>query len=324
MVGIYDDSFIELVKKNLGYVKVTSTNIITKCPWCEINQKNKLSHYHLYIDLKVPRFHCFRAKCPKRSGNIKTLLKRITGNISNYNKYVDHNKISFIGNEVKFKNKTNIVIPDQDIFSYISKMNYLKQRLLLTSNDREIIKNIPNLVFDIKSFLYSNNLVSKNIEQYVQYLQNDFIGFLTYMKSMLIMRSINNKRYFKYKFEELTLFDYYQVEGDNNETNNIVLSEGVFDILMEKIHNRLELDNVKLYACCLSSDYFNLIKSICVNNCLPKINLIILSDSNIEISYYKKLAKKCKHVLESFKVYYNLIAEDFGSHKLRKEVRRII
>ena len=60
MTGIYDDSFIEFLKKNLEHVKIRGKSIVTACPWCEINKKRK--HYHLYIYLDYPRFKCFFAE----------------------------------------------------------------------------------------------------------------------------------------------------------------------------------------------------------------------------------------------------------------------
>jgi len=57
MIGVYKEEFVEFLKKNIGDIKQTTKNIIMPCPWCEFN-KNK-DHYHLYISLELPIFHCF-------------------------------------------------------------------------------------------------------------------------------------------------------------------------------------------------------------------------------------------------------------------------
>lgn len=78
MIGIYQDNFSEYIKDNLGYVKQTSKNLITRCPWCEYNKNNDKDHYHMYISLEAPMFHCFHANC-EESGTLRKLLKKIEG-----------------------------------------------------------------------------------------------------------------------------------------------------------------------------------------------------------------------------------------------------
>ena len=37
MIGVYRDSFIDMLKETLGEpIKITNKNIICRCPWCEI------------------------------------------------------------------------------------------------------------------------------------------------------------------------------------------------------------------------------------------------------------------------------------------------
>jgi hypothetical protein len=104
MIGIYKDSFINFLKENLGEpVKVKSKEIICRCPWCELG-KNK-THYHLYISLTSPIFHCFHGEC-QTSGTIKKLILKLTG-IDTSDKYVDREKIKEI-TKATFQ-KTNAV-----------------------------------------------------------------------------------------------------------------------------------------------------------------------------------------------------------------------
>ena len=77
MIGIYQDSFVDYLKDNLGgKIKVSSKNIITPCPWCEY--KKDKDHYHMYISIEAPIFHCFHASC-ERGGNIRKLVTKIAG-----------------------------------------------------------------------------------------------------------------------------------------------------------------------------------------------------------------------------------------------------
>ena len=76
MIGIYQDSFKKYLEDNLGEFKLTSKNIITKCPWCEYGQDK--DHYHLYISLEAPIFHCFHGGCEK-GGVLSKFLRKVAG-----------------------------------------------------------------------------------------------------------------------------------------------------------------------------------------------------------------------------------------------------
>ena len=77
MIGIYQDNFVDYLKKNLGEnIKVSSKNIIMPCPWCEYPSDK--DHYHMYVSLEAPIFHCFHATC-ERGGNLRKLMRKIAG-----------------------------------------------------------------------------------------------------------------------------------------------------------------------------------------------------------------------------------------------------
>ena len=76
MIGIYQDNFIDYLEDKLGNVKTSAKNIILPCPFCEY-QKTK-RHYHMYISLEAPIFHCFHANC-EQSGTLRKFLKRLEG-----------------------------------------------------------------------------------------------------------------------------------------------------------------------------------------------------------------------------------------------------
>ena len=76
MIGIYQDSFKKYLEDNLGSVRETSKNLIVPCPFCEYG-KDK-DHYHLYISLEVPIFHCFHGGC-EVGGVLGKLMRKIAG-----------------------------------------------------------------------------------------------------------------------------------------------------------------------------------------------------------------------------------------------------
>lgn len=312
---IYFDNLIEFLKHNLGEpVKVTSKNIICRCPWCEIETRKK--HYHLSISLENPIFHCFYAGCNK-SGTINKLITKIAGKDIT-EKYVDIEKIKEFSKKLNNSSiKQNIInIPEIDIQKFYLKYLYLKSRFKYCNSIK--IENINGLVFDIKKFFSINSQIKidNNNLRYLDYYQSNFIGFLTVKNSILILRNIveNSKfRYCKIKLYNTKYLDYYKIVGNDPNSNTIILSEGIFDIYSEYLFNFLSLKNsIRLYASALSTSYKELIKSIVMDELIFKLNIVILSDIDVKYEYYKKLKENYYYIIDSMTIYYNKMGKDFN------------
>ncbi len=131
MRGIYQDSFIDYLRDNLGMEpKITAKNIIVRCPWCEHNQEK--DHYHLYIGLDVPIFNCFHAACDKHG-----ILKKFVSNLSGHDvtdKFIDKKELAKITKQRelfvdKESDKIHIVLPPLNKERFVEKEFYIKRRL---------------------------------------------------------------------------------------------------------------------------------------------------------------------------------------------------
>jgi hypothetical protein len=320
MTGIYNDSFIKYLKKNLGHVKIRGNSIVVMCPWCEINKTKK--HYHLYIYLDYPTFKCFFAGCEKK-GHVSQLIKKIEGTDTLTKEFIDETKI-------KRNPKSRSVIEDSSIIKikipelieskFKLKSLYIKKRLGFAKD----LNSINGLVFDFNEFVKINKLeLEESAKKIKYYLHSNFVGFLTENNSILVLRNIDEKQTFKYyklKIQESILPDYYKIKGGNINTNNVILGEGIFDILTEHIFDKTKLRNETcLYSAVLSSSYNNLIKSIAFHEQLFKMNVCILSDSDIPLESYKKLKFFNSHVINKLIVYYNKGGKDFNVQPLYPE-----
>jgi hypothetical protein len=148
------------------------------------------------------------------------------------------------------------------------------------------------------------------------YLQNNFIGFLTENQTTAIFRNIDSShsmRYFKLKIQSDNFLDYYKLIGNNPKSRKIVLAEGIFDIFSEHIFDYLNIKNeVKLYASALSSKYVSLIRSIIFNEQIFKPDVVILSDKGVGADYYKKIKRYNGHLFNKIEVHYNKAGKDFN------------
>jgi len=322
MIGIYQDSFLKYLEEYSGVKpKVTSKNLICKCPWCENNENKK--HYHLYISLEIPIFHCFHSDCHK-SGNLSKLFDKLSG-IDTSEKYIDKEKIKQIQkHDVKLSipvERKKLIIPElkEDLFKL--KTLYLKGRLKYSI---ENLKSIKGLIFDIDEFIKINNHpVDDRLNKIKPYLQSNFIGFITEHDSVIMFRNIDDSsefRFFKLFIAQTRLLDYYKLSGGNFNSNRVIIGEGIFDIFCEQIYDNTNLrKNVKLYAAALSTSYESLIKSIVFNEKIYRIDVSILSDRGISLDYYRKIKKYNTHFINTMEVYYNKSGKDFAENSVSAE-----
>jgi len=320
MVGIYNTDFIDYLEEKLKCkAKINSSNIIVRCPWCELN--NNKDHYHLHISIEAPIFHCFHASC-ERSGIVRKIILALEGkDVSS----------KFISKEVldNFKKKRsvfvdkeetrkNIILPTLNPKSFILKQLYLDKRMKFSNKP---LTDINGLIFDVHEFIRINNIqMTETLLRIKEYLHSNFIGFLTEHGTTAIFRNIDDSqtmRYYKLKIQESNFIDYYKLPGGNPNSKKIVLAEGIFDIFGEHIFNYLNIKNdVKLYASVLSSKYSMLLKSLIYHEQIFHPDLIILSDNGIPLWQYKNFKKEASSMINTLKVFYNKKGKDFGDSKV--------
>jgi len=315
MIGIYQDSILDYLSSHFpGKVKTRSKNIVIPCPWCEYGKEKK--HYHMYISLEAPIFHCFLPDCKVSSGVLPRLIKKLEGkDISE--RFVDKEKISSVPKRIFEASNTNsqhVLIPDlkKDVFPY--KEMCLQKRLKFSNMSSEKVKG---LVYDILAFTNLNNISGDlQFERLKQYLHTNFIGFLTEHQSCLICRNVLDNqsfRYYKIKIFDMPFVDYYKIVG-NRTSSLVVVAEGIFDIFGEYLYNYLGIkDKVRFYASALSINYKSLLQSIVFFENIYQMDVVILSDSDVSLNYYKKLKRDCSYLIKSLNVVYNKDGKDFAS-----------
>ena len=316
MIGIYQDDFVDYLRDNLGIEpRVTNKNIIVPCPWCEYNQEK--DHYHLYIGLEAPIFHCFHGGC-EVGGVLSKFMKKMAGHDVS-DAFIDKNKVKeyeklkvvFAAKDEKLK---QVTLPKVKPKVFPAKEFYLQKRLKFSSLRSEIIKGV---IYDIHEFININNIpVDESLFRLRDYLHSNFIGFLTEHNTTALFRNIDDShsmKFFKLKIQNSNFLDYYRLPGHNPKSLKVVLAEGIFDIFSEHIYDFINIkSDVRLYASALSSKYIGLIQSIVYHEQVFRPDVIILSDRGIEGDYYKKLKYFNQHIINTLTVYYNKTGKDFN------------
>jgi hypothetical protein len=308
---IYKDDFKTFLEQNLEPVKDRPKNFICRCPWCEMGVKKK--HYHLWIGKTAPIFHCFHCG---EGGVLSRLLQKIAGtDVSE--KYIDKELVKKVSKEQIHKveePKKRIQLPELDEELFHLKYLFMKKRLGYTNAP---LSSVKGLILDVNKFWEMNNIpITPDLFRMKDFLQQNFVGFLTEGETKVIFRNIDLEtdfRYYKYQIRETEFLDYYKLVGSSYLSNQVILAEGIFDILSENTFDNTGLKNsTKLYAAALSKSYSSLLKSIAFNEQIFKMRVVILSDKDVELEEYKKLKKYNGHIIESLSVYYNKNKKDFG------------
>ena len=313
MIGIYKEEFVQYLKDNLGYAKVSNKNIVTKCPWCEYGKEKK--HYHLYIALELPIFHCWQARC-EQSGFLSKLMSHIDGK-DRTDQFVDKSLIKESTHKKlinPLKEKKALEVPKINTDQFKMKSMYMKYRLGFDVD----VSSISKLVFDVQEFVKINDIKLDDKSQgLMEFLQTNFVGFLTEHNSLLILRNIDPNasfRYYKLDLDESDFLDYYKISGSNFNSNTVVISEGIFDIFAEQSLNTLKnRDNIKLYAATLSGSFPSLLKSLVFYEQLYRLNVVVLSHRDVDLDVYRKMKKFNSHIIDTLSVYYNSSGKDFAT-----------
>lgn len=322
MIGIYQDDFLDYLRDHLGdHIKTTNKNIITPCPFCEYGKQK--DHYHLYISLEAPIFHCFHAGC-EVGGVLSKLMRKIAGHDVS-DEFIDKDRVNEYEKLktvfVESENQSKIVLPPIRPLAFPLKEQYIQKRLKYANIPTSSIKG---LIYDIHEFINLNKIpVDETLFRLRDYLHANFIGFLTENKSKVMFRNIDDShtmRFFKLQITFPKFLDYYKLPGNNPKSNTVVLAEGIFDIFTAYIFDHLDIkQNVNFYASCLSSKYSSLIQSIVYNYQLFQVDVMILSDRGIEPEYYKKLKFFNQHIIRNLYVYYNKYKKDFNETPIDPE-----
>lgn len=323
------DKFLNFIKSKVSdNVSFASggNNITCNCPKCEKGAHKR--HGHLYISLVDPVFNCF--KCSFK-GHISKLFREFNVNIYDYvlssvlnASYIYSKKVfSISNNEIDYKDYKEI--DNNEI--YKSKEKYLLNRI----KDLDNIDLIPNLILNIKKLLNSikdlKEIYPKLTDDDIENYNNNYVGFLSINKSLLIMRCINNtdkKRYKTLKLNkevENSFFkDFYGIKNYNNLTEtfekSIILCEGVFDLLGCYFNKDLQSIRNKgfMFGAALGNSYNNIIPSVLDYCKLPCSNFIILSDSDLKEKSYNFI--NYNQFMKNVKVYWNRIGKDFGEKNI--------
>lgn len=182
------------------------------------------------------------------------------------------------------------------------------------------------IVFSLFDLIDLNGLTSITCsEQMFKTLNNNFIGFVSYDNSHVIMRNLSSKtlpnmRYYNYNiFNDPTGNRFYVMPNkvDLLTTKiNIIATEGIFDIIGVKEHVYYgKMDSSTIYTAICGTGFQNVIKKFAKMGFID-MNIHIYSDSDQGLNMYKSVKKQISMFTdEKIKISYNILSKDYGVPK---------
>lgn len=331
------EQVIEALYERSTYIKkVNNTEYRTRCKFCGDSQKNRNTG-HLYIKINPEDnypmvYHCFKCEASGIvDGEFLNIMEiddvNLKSSVKSLNKTSD-----------KLKNN-NFINGDYDniMFDYkrpeikrCVKTEYIERRLGKTLSDDDLtsLKTITSL----RDFLILNNIHDLQLPNYYLHkLENNYVGFLSYGNSHILFRDITGKenlKWIKYPITEQSKQSrlFYSVESVvdifSNDTININLAEGVFDIAscVFNINNSTE-NSINIAVC--GKHYLSILNKLLMLGFVgSNINLNIYADNDLEfnknsknpttLGYFQKLLYKYKYLYGRINILYNVIGKDIG------------
>jgi len=264
------------------------------CPFCnDATRKPNPSHGHLYLSKEIPVYFCHR--CDSAGSILKLLIETNFDDLDTINQLKSYVKYNFIKDHLyqKPKHKTNyydtINFVKNKIFNLepqeLEKFNeYLKLRLGTINYSKFLI--YPNYLKPYKKLSYGLLSVCFNNRE------NDFI-------EGRFINPINNIRY-----QRNDKAIYYFQNWDFENINNIVISEGAFDLLNVYIYTNYFKNG--FYLAMSGKRYLSILEKILYQELLFKscqINLIFDNDNK----YIESTLWKCKTLVKTINTNIDII-----------------
>jgi len=322
-----ENEIIENVKgiilkyKTPSYQTSNKREVRIRCPYCGDSQKDSRAA-HLYIEMKPPfKFYC--QKCSTSGVLNQSVLKDLQ---------IYDNTLNSSLAEGKILSRKN---------SGIKKMNFLSKKIISNvSTENEVSLNSLNYFNKRFNTTFDSNFLEKKFKcilspmEFIEknkitfysdtYNLNTAIGFLSYDNSHAVFRDTSNLQ--KKRYYNLNLFPYeeesiksksYTLSSNINilsEKVNLVITEGIFDIIGVYIHFFLGTENEKntIFSAACGKGFLAVINNFIRLGFLD-LNISIYSDSDVNINFYKSLKKSSIYLKNSqLTIFYNDKEKDFG------------
>lgn len=323
-------------EENTYYREVDDQRSLLRCPFC--GDSSNRNHAHLYIVFNTdndynPGFICH--KCGEHgavTGDFLTALGLTDANakavLEGINKTSKKRAKNGYGDEVEL----NVFEYKRPPIKRGNKLRYLESRLGRSFSDEEL--TTCKVITSLHEFLILNNIPPEDYRYplwQMNILETDYIGFLTYGNSHIMMRDITGRHelsWVKYPISKESSKNrvIYTLEAALDPIDprpiTINVGEGIMDIISVAYNLGFKTEN-SLNICIAGNHYEQFIVFLVNLGFIgSNIHINIFADNDQKFNkkakkqttlpYFQKLFKHAKYLFGDIHIYYNLIEKDCG------------
>jgi len=324
----------EISRMPFYHVSPDGTSHTIKCPYCN-DDSPRHGHFGLKIDLESKDpilYHCF--KCSAGGIVNQKVLSDLGITLPQElaSQMYKSNKIYSISNKITEVRVMPFEIPlvsqytDPAVIKL--KTDYIRDRIGLDITCAEA--PAYRIILSFRDFIVFNKIhESISLDtHYIEYIDNNYVGFLSVNKNCIIFRRVTTKcskqgkslRYIKFMIDDKNLDpnNFYTIPTKfdimSTDPINIHISEGPFDILSIMTHNIFRpIDNNVFFAVC-GFGYAGVIKNIIRMGACP-INLYVYADNDKTDSAIKRQLLNKKVGLVNYIDNMSIIRNSFPNEK---------
>ena len=302
--------------------------IYVRCPLCGDSIKHlDKPHCSIWIAPGQPLiYHCWICE---ESGVVNhNFLKDMEINDANmYSALARYNKASSSNGKGASKfispaKASEINIPKIGDRKYeLEKVEYIKNRMGINYSKESL--EYLRCITSIYNFLDLNNIpVNHQWSKSIDWIERDYIGFLTSSRTTIIFRNIRENakmRYIKYPVfnKEFLGESFYSIPTAVNplsESIDLHIAEGVMDIHGVFFHvNKAKMDN-SIYVAVGGSGYKRVLRYFLNKGFLTNLNVHIYSDTDKPVRWYDQL-NDLRIWFKDMNIYYNRYEDVFKHEK---------
>lgn len=321
-----------LRNKKPSYLTTDRKEIRVRCPYCND------SSGHFYIKLSPPfLYHCF--KC-ESSGSLNNQTLR---DLEIYDNDIN---LSIISADKEYKANTGIqrislkkkTLINESYYNENSKvaLNYFNNRYGMAFDEAFITKKFKTILSPTDFFMTNNINPPRN-----QYNFSKAIGFISSDSSHIIFRDISNQQ--KTRYFNLNLYGQNEINSMSKIYNisqnldfmqletELIITEGIFDIIGVYSHFYRENDNNKIFAAACGKGYLSVILNY-IRLGFLNMNITIYSDADVNREFYVNMKKSSPYLKnKQITIFYNSLydpktkfGKDYGVRAADIQLKKII
>lgn len=295
------------------------TSVSVDCPYVELHSHPDTKQ-HMGIELVPPfRYNCFicDSKGKKISNDLMDRLEISDETQRLFKKYMKDSLVSY-EKRPKSINERHYSLSHIPKYSENDQLKYIESRY----NKKFLKEDIERykVILDGESFLLNNNRktdVTTSAGDYFNFA--NAVGFITENNNQIVWRTIrgDQSRYYNMTFygKNSDTSDYIiDLKNELSSSYEIVLTEGIFDIIGVYEHFYKQEDNSKrIFRAVLGKGYIGSLIQ-CVQNCQFPSKIIIYSDNSNDVKdvIFEEIKKHPYFKNIKIEVYKNASGKDFG------------